>query len=279
MDKASNKTFLDFVGDKYTYGEVDDITNRLAHSLADLGVQPGETVLTMFDNNIDAVAAWLAINKLRAVSVPVNTALRGEFLRHQAVDSGAAVILCEPDYVARFAGISDRLGNAKVILHRGKLAEPVQSQIEVRPLDDYRGTDPSALTVLPEPGDLAGLIYTSGTTGPSKGHHSGDRYGLHRAALLGVGLLARDRAFGRHRRLDPGLDGQPSGLGGREPVDEEVLRPGAHRARQPVHAGNEEDLAGPFRRQTGRLQRLRPDRGGGRDLLASGRIRGPGLLG
>jgi crotonobetaine/carnitine-CoA ligase len=135
----------------------------------------------MFDNNIDAVAAWLAINKARAVSVPVNTALRGEFLRHQAVDSGAAVILCEPDYVPRFAALSDRLGNAKVILYRGKLAEPVQSQIEIRPLDDYRGTDPSALTVLPEPGDLAGLIYTSGTTGPSKGCMLSYNYMVHLA--------------------------------------------------------------------------------------------------
>lgn len=179
--RSPAKVFLDFVGDTYTYGEVDELTNRLAHSLADLGVRPGHTVLTMFDNNIDAVAAWLAINKLRAVSVPVNTALRGDFLRHQAADSGAAVILCEADYVARFAAVAERLPDAKVILHRGALAEPVACAVAVRSLEDHRGSDPSPLTHMPEPGDLAGLIYTSGTTGPSKGCMLSYNYMVHLA--------------------------------------------------------------------------------------------------
>ena len=76
-----DRILLDFSGNLYTYSEVDSLSTRMAHALAALGVKPGETVLTMLDNNIDAVVCWLAINKLRAVSVPINTALKGEIGR------------------------------------------------------------------------------------------------------------------------------------------------------------------------------------------------------
>ena len=54
-----DRVLLDFSGNLYTYAEVDSLSTRMAHALATLGVQPGETVLTMLDNNIDAVVCWL----------------------------------------------------------------------------------------------------------------------------------------------------------------------------------------------------------------------------
>ena len=92
--KHSDRVLLDFSGELHTYGEVDRQSTRLAHAFAALCVQPGQTVVTMLDNNIDAVLCWFAINKLCAVSVPINTALKGEFLRHQIADAGAALVVC-----------------------------------------------------------------------------------------------------------------------------------------------------------------------------------------
>ena len=120
--KHPERVLLDFGGELYTYGQVDQLSTRLAHSLAALGVQAGQTVLSMLDNNIDAVVAWLAINKLCAVSVPVNTALRGEFLRHQIADSQAAIVICEADYVERIAQVADGLPEVQLILHRATCA-------------------------------------------------------------------------------------------------------------------------------------------------------------
>jgi crotonobetaine/carnitine-CoA ligase len=60
----------------------------MAHALQALGVKAGATVTSLLDNHLDAVVLWIALNKLSAVSVPLNTALKGEFLRHQVVDSG-----------------------------------------------------------------------------------------------------------------------------------------------------------------------------------------------
>ena len=161
--------FLDFSGEQYSYGEFDRLTNRLAHGLAALGVRAGDTVVTMLDNNVDAVAAWFAVNKLGAISVPLNTALRGEFLRHQVCDAGSALVICEADYLPRFAEIAAALPQVRLILHRGAATGAPSCPITVAPLDAHRGTDESPTGVIVAPGDLTCIIYTSGTTGPSKG--------------------------------------------------------------------------------------------------------------
>jgi crotonobetaine/carnitine-CoA ligase len=164
-----DRVLLDFGGTLHTYAEVDSLSTRFAHSLAALGVEAGHTVLSMLDNNIDAVVCWLAVNKLRAVSVPINTALRGEFLRHQIADSNARIVICERDYVDRIAQVADGLPDVRLILHRDRLSEPSTCQIRIAPLDEYRGQCDTPITVRPSPWDLACIVYTSGTTGPSKG--------------------------------------------------------------------------------------------------------------
>ncbi|MDB5424862.1 MAG: putative AMP-dependent synthetase and ligase [Phenylobacterium sp.] len=164
-----DKPFLRFPDRDHTYREVDLASTRLAHALTALGVKAGHTVVTMLDNNVDAVLTWLAANKISAVSVPVNTALRGEFLRHQIADASAAIVICEADYLPRVAAVADRLPEVKLVLHRGALAEAVDCPIPVARLDDHRGTDESPIPVPGNPSALAALIYTAGTTGPSKG--------------------------------------------------------------------------------------------------------------
>ncbi|TRO11962.1 ATP-dependent acyl-CoA ligase [Ectopseudomonas mendocina] len=164
-----DRILLDFSGNLYTYSEVDSLSTRMAHALAALGVKPGETVLTMLDNNIDAVVCWLAINKLRAVSVPINTALKGEFLRHQIADTGTQLVICEADYLPRILPLAEQLSEVSQILYRGERAEPASCRIPIAALDEFRGEDDTPFTSKPQPSDLACLIYTSGTTGPSKG--------------------------------------------------------------------------------------------------------------
>ena len=163
-----DRIMLDFGGETYTYGEIDRLSTRLGHGLAELGLGPGDRLLSMLDNNVDAVICWLAANKLRAVSVPINTALRGEFLRHQIADSGAAIVIAEADYCPRIAAVSADLPEVKILLHRGAV-ERIDIPQKVAPLDLHRGSDDTPFEDQPDPADLAMLIYTSGTTGPSKG--------------------------------------------------------------------------------------------------------------
>ena len=167
--KHPNRVLLDFAGAVYTYAEVDRLSTCMAHALQALGLGAGQTLVSMLDNNIDAVIVWLATNKLRAVSVPINTALRGEFLRHQIADADAAILICEADYLARVGDIVNGAPSVKRILHRGDAPAALACAVIPAPLDAHRGRDETAFADKPEPADLACLVYTSGTTGPSKG--------------------------------------------------------------------------------------------------------------
>ena len=169
VSKYPDRVLLDFSGEFHTYGDVDRQSTRLAHALAALGVQPGHTVVTMLDNNLDAVLCWFAINKLCAVSVPINTALKGEFLRHQIADAGAALVVCEATYAERIAAVSDGLPDVKLVLTRGEPGDGRCGTLPLASLNGHRGHDDSAFERKPNPWELACLIYTSGTTGPSKG--------------------------------------------------------------------------------------------------------------
>jgi carnitine-CoA ligase len=169
VSRVPDALFLDFAGESFTYGQFHTEVTRVAHGLAELGVSRGDTVTTMLDNNPDGVIAWLAINRLGAISVPLNTALKGEFLRHQIADSSARLLIAESDYADRVIAIEDGLADGVTLLHRGQPPQRASRRLQVRSLEDHRTDDTSPIAVDVSPNDLAALIYTAGTTGPSKG--------------------------------------------------------------------------------------------------------------
>ncbi|MEB3071495.1 AMP-binding protein [[Mycobacterium] vasticus] len=167
VDQAADTVFLDFAGETYTYIQIWDLSLRRAAGLKQLGVGPGHTVVCILDNNVDAIISWFAANFLAAVWVPVNTALKGEYLRHQVGDAAAAVVLTEPDYAQRILDIADDLPELRHLVVRG--TTPDSTTVSVTSLNAITPETGLTAAVEPEPGDLAMLIYTSGTTGPSKG--------------------------------------------------------------------------------------------------------------
>src|SRR5882724_6490663 len=161
------RVFLDFSGETYTYADVDRESSRLARGLIELGVRKGDAVATILDNNLEAVLSWFAINKAGAVSVPVNTAYKGEFLRHQLNDCGANIVIAESDYAQRVVDVEAGLSRARILLQRdGRLLQ--SARLEVRDLRSICSESHEPLPDANSPGDLALLIYTAGTTGPSK---------------------------------------------------------------------------------------------------------------
>jgi crotonobetaine/carnitine-CoA ligase len=168
LDHAPDKVFLDFAGEQFTYSEVWQLSLRRAAGLKGLGVAGGDTVVCMLDNNVDAILCWFAANFLGAIWVPVNTALKGDFLHHQIADAGAAVVIAESDYAQRILEIANQLPDLEHVVVRGELpdnraARSMTTVAAITPVEGF--VTPSVV----EPRDLAMLIYTSGTTGPSKG--------------------------------------------------------------------------------------------------------------
>ncbi|MEB3065053.1 AMP-binding protein [[Mycobacterium] zoologicum] len=175
-EKWPDRIYLDFSGDLWTYQQVYQRALAYAAGLAELGVRRGDTVATVLDNHIDAVTLWFAINFLGAISVPVNTANRGEFLRHQLDDSLASVVVAEADYAERVLGIADGIAQLQTLVCRGEKSDGAGLPFRIVNLDEIRLESADFAPVSVRSDELAVLIYTSGTTGPAKGCMSSHNY-------------------------------------------------------------------------------------------------------
>lgn len=165
-----DKVFLDFEGETLSFAELEAKATRMANALAALGIGKGITVAVLMDNSADQVISLFAVNKLGAIWVPLNTAYRGEFLRHQLADSLAVLAICGAELLTPLLDVTQGAPCLRRILVRGEWNKAAtEGAVEVQPLDDYRGTDPSRIVAQIDPRDIACLIYTSGTSGPSKG--------------------------------------------------------------------------------------------------------------
>jgi crotonobetaine/carnitine-CoA ligase len=166
VERYPSRVFLDFSGQEFTYAELDREVQRLAVGLDALKVKPGDRVVTLLDTGPDALISLLAINRLGAIIVPINTAYKGDFLRHQIGDAGAKLCIAEADYLANVSAIRNELPALEHVLYRGTVAA---NRNDISHIDRHRleGGDVRMANVAPA--DLAMLLYTSGTTGPSKG--------------------------------------------------------------------------------------------------------------
>jgi crotonobetaine/carnitine-CoA ligase len=164
--------YLDFEGVRFTAREMDLASNRLAHALAGMGVGHGDRVATLLENRAEQVISFFAALKLGAIQVPINTAYKGEFLRHQLADSGAKVLVIQGDFAGRAVDVVDD-ANTPNLTHCITVDRP-DAVLDARPTVAWdealaRGRDDPVEGVAVRPGDLACFIYTAGTTGPSKG--------------------------------------------------------------------------------------------------------------
>lgn len=164
-----DRPFLDDMGKIFSFADIDRHACQLANGLRALGVSKGQTVVTILDNHADTALIMFAITKLGAISVPVNTAYKGEYLRHQVADAGAAVVIAESDYAERVSAIAAGIAQTTTLICRGYTLPAATANWNILSWADLYSDDASDPEVEVNPGDLAMLIYTGGTTGPSKG--------------------------------------------------------------------------------------------------------------
>lgn len=165
-------TFLKFRDGELSYGEVDAMANRVAQGLIALGTGRGDHVAVMLPNCADLVFVIFALARIGAVAVPVNTAHRGETLRHVLTSSDSTTLVIDEQYADRLAPLAPRLpGIGRLVIRTaggagtppGPLAVPA---VSLSRLLEHGDEAPRAGVAF---SDLQAIMYTSGTTGPSKG--------------------------------------------------------------------------------------------------------------
>jgi len=138
-------------GGSLTYRQLERRVRQWMSRLHQLKVGAGDRVMTLLPPSFDAVAVWMATTRLGAIEMPVNTALRGEFLAHVMRDGEPHAAVVAPRHLCQLAKLRS---NVTIVV--------ADSGIER--IDEYDGEDRS-----PRPHDISTMVYTSGTSGRSKG--------------------------------------------------------------------------------------------------------------
>ncbi len=144
-----------------TFAQVHERSNALAHALRAEGVRPGDRVAIMCRNHRGWVESYVAVNKLGAHALFLNTAFSGPQLTDVAEREDPVAVIFDEEFAELIEGAT--AGRKRYVAWH----EP-DADRDDRTLDDLvAGGDTSDLDPPAEQGKA--LILTSGTTGKPKG--------------------------------------------------------------------------------------------------------------
>ncbi|MFL6004126.1 MAG: class I adenylate-forming enzyme family protein [Nocardioides sp.] len=165
-------------GRSLTWAELEDEVGRIATGLGARGVVAGHRVLLAVGNRLEFVTTYLGVLRAQVVAVPVNPRSTVDELSRLIADSGARLVVADPQTVGA-------VRDAVAVVHdalegKGDLLDPDLVSRAVPPLivvigepalegelahDRLRSADARPVPPLPDPEKLAALLYTSGTSG------------------------------------------------------------------------------------------------------------------
>ncbi|RJX41196.1 amino acid adenylation domain-containing protein [Paenibacillus pinisoli] len=166
--EAPHRIAVEMDDQAYTYSELNERANRMAHALVRSGIRPGFRVALLMKRSRDMIAAMLAVLKAGAAYVPIDPQYPEERIRFMLQDTEAqAIIAAAPTRELCTRIIEDSI----VVLD---LEEPDA---------DWLGESGLNLDVEGTAHDLAYIMYTSGSTGRPKGimtsHRNVSRIAVH----------------------------------------------------------------------------------------------------
>lgn len=178
-ERLGDRPFIDICGRRASFGEMAQVSLRLAGGLRRLGVGKSDRVAMLLPNCFELVATWFAASILGAMEVPNNPGLKGDLLCHNLNNCGAEILVADAGALAELARVQDRLPDLKTLVLVG--ADPATARaagIRIGRIVEFG----ECLAAAPVSGpadvrhfDPMAILYTSGTTGPAKGalmsHH------------------------------------------------------------------------------------------------------------
>ena len=140
-----------------SYAQLGREMASFAGRLSPIGIGKDDRVILFLNKSLDAVVAYLALQKLGAVAIPLNPSFKASEMRYLLGDAQAKLVLCDKGRGSWIAEI-----------------DPAAKVLELPTHQSYvliAGAE--AMPETPDPGsglqDPALIIYTSGTTGKPKG--------------------------------------------------------------------------------------------------------------
>ncbi|STZ44175.1 AMP-binding protein [Mycolicibacterium gilvum] len=162
------RPFVQCDSDWVTLGQLDTQSDRVAAALQACGVGKGDRVAINLPNRIEYIVLIYALAKAGAIQVPLNTYLRGHFLRHQLLQTDPTVYIADSQALELLSPILDSLPRRPQLILVGDGAQDATIQPDTHYAQLLNADAPLVEPEI-EPADVCAIIFTSGTTGPSKG--------------------------------------------------------------------------------------------------------------
>jgi crotonobetaine/carnitine-CoA ligase len=181
-----DRTFLYFKDEKVTYEQLDLLSNQFAHGFKDMGLQKDDKIAIMMKNHPNYLYVWFGSSKLGIVEVPINTAYKGDLLKHIINNSDSRLLVIDSSFLDRLLIIKDDLPKLERIICFGEVEQEISKSLPVpiSSIEDFFKYSSEAVEVDISPADPAAIIYTSGTTGLSKGAVCPHNYYVHTGRLV-----------------------------------------------------------------------------------------------
>jgi len=141
-----------------SYLELQLESNRLANTFYAFGVEKGDRVILFIGKSLIFVIAHLALQKIGAISVPLNPGFKKSEMQYLLQDAGAKLVLLEPEKENLIKEIDPNLTTLAL-----------DTQKPYQELDFFRTAPEELSEVDINPDDPGLIVYTSGTTGKPKG--------------------------------------------------------------------------------------------------------------
>lgn len=151
VERTPEAIALIFEGSKFTYRELNERANQLAHYLQTLGVKPETFVGICIERSLEMMVALLGVLKAGGAYIPLDPAYPQERLAYMLADSQLKVLLTQ-DIIVPYLPPNQ--------------AQIIRLDADWSDIASQNTTNPTRTINLDE---LAYVIYTSGSTGKPKG--------------------------------------------------------------------------------------------------------------
>ena len=82
LDEFADRTFVEFEGQRWTYGQLEERANKYANWALGQGLKSGECVALFMENQPDYIAFWIGMSKVGVQTALINSNLFGAGLTH-----------------------------------------------------------------------------------------------------------------------------------------------------------------------------------------------------
>ena len=153
---------------RYTYNDIRQLSNTIAHFLVGLGIKPGERVCLFMDRVPELYIGFLGILKTGAVAQPLFSAFGDESLFVRLTNAQTTAIITQKKHVLKVRKIRKQLPD----LHHIIVVDAGDAPLQERELSFQMESTPRIenFEVYPTTAESPSVLhYTSGTTGQPKG--------------------------------------------------------------------------------------------------------------